>query len=528
MKPPVHNPTRTVAVIDVGTTSIRLQIADVGESGIHVLEVLSQSVSLGKDTFATGEIGRATMEECVNVLRDYRSKLDEYQIPFDNVRVVATSAVREATNRLAFIDRIFIATGLSVEPIDVAEVHRVTYRGIQPLLKERPSLFEAVSAIVEVSGGSTDLLMLDQGNVSFTHSFKIGTLRLQQMLESSQVPYSRRRQVLEAEVNSLLEPLAERLPQGRRINLVTMGSDGRFAAHELVGHEPVAGSLTELRVSDLAKFTDRIFDMTEEELVDEFQLSFTEAETIGPALLTYLRLADMMGCESLLVSASNLREGLIRELGGGRRNTDDFQQQIIRSAWELAGRYHVDEDHARHVAKLCGRLFRLLRTEHQLESRYETVLTVAAILHEAGGYINSSGLHKHSQYIILNSEIFGLTTDETLLAGLVTRYHRRSFPKPTHQPYATLDREKRVVVCKLAAILRIALALDAARSQRIADFNVERVRGRLILTVPDVDDLSIEQLALPSARSFFESIFGLKIVLRTQTRISSVEASSQL
>lgn len=521
-------PVRTVAVIDIGTTSIRMQIADVGGNGVSVLETLFQVVGLGKDTFSTGEIGRSTIEDCVSVLRNYRSKLEEYQIRPEDVRVVATSAVREATNRLAFIDRVYVATGLSVEPIDVAEVHRITYRSIQPLLKAQPMLFEAVSAIVEVSGGSTEVLMLDQGNVNVATSIKLGTSRLQPFLGSMQIARHRLQDVLEKEISALIDPLIERIPHERASNLIAMGGDARFAARQLLGVEPKPGTLQEISTEQLRNFAHDIIAMSDEELVDEYHLSFADAETVGPALLAYVQLAELLNVDRILVSSANLRDGLLREMSEGGSWTEDFHGQILRSAWELAGRYHVDEDHAQQVAGLASQLFRLLQPELALPARYETLLRVAAILHETGSYINSSAIHKHSMYIVLNSEIFGLTADDVLIVGLLVRYHRRAFPKPTHQPYSSLDRDKRVVVCKLAAILRLAIVLDTSRSQRITSLNIERVRDRVIISVPGIDDLAVEQLALPPARSFFELIFGKKIVLRPDTTAVTAEVSSQL
>ena len=133
---------KTVAVIDIGTTSIRMAIGEIGESGsVRTLETLSQAVSLGKDTFSDNVIRKSTIEECVRVLRTYRNVVEQYRIKIPaNVRVVATSAVREARDRLAFIDRVYIATGLVVDPIDEAEVNRVTYLGVQPYLRNEPAL----------------------------------------------------------------------------------------------------------------------------------------------------------------------------------------------------------------------------------------------------------------------------------------------------------------------------------------------------------------------------------------------------
>ncbi|SFI85975.1 Ppx/GppA phosphatase family protein [Planctomicrobium piriforme] len=516
---------RTVAVIDVGTSSIRMAIAEIQPEGtIRRLETLSQAVHLGKDAFTASEISRTTIEDCVSVLRSYRRKLEEYGITRpEDIRVVATSAVREALNRITFIDRVYVATGLFVETLDEAEVHRITYRGVQPLLRAQPALFKADSMIVEVGGGSTELLTVEQGNVSYTHAFRLGSLRLQQTLSAYRVPRTKARQVIEGEIHSQLEPFTELLKTHTGANMVAMGSDVRFAAEEVLKQSVSDDRLVELTVEDLAEFTDYVFSRTEEQLVNEFHLTFPEAETVGPALLVNLRLANILGANRLFVCNMNLRDGLLRDMSEGGSWTEDFQKQIVRATWELASRYHVDEDHARNVADLCRQLFRQLRKEHELDDRFETLLYVAAALHESGGYINTSSMHKHSMYLIMNSTLFGLTADDLLLVGLVARYHRRAMPKTTHQPYASMDRVRRVIVSKMAAILRIAIALDAARNQRIRQIECTRVRNRIVISVPSVEDLSIEQIALRRNQTFFESIFGLEVLLRSQMKSTVTE-----
>src|SRR3954468_3355235 len=139
---PVAAAARQVAVIDIGTSSVRMAVAEINSAGqVRQLETLSQAVNLGKDAFIHSAISKNTIEECVRVLKSYRRILKEYQIENPSqVRVIATSAVREATNRLAFVDRIYIATGFQVEPLDEAEVIRVTFLGVQPFLLSESTL----------------------------------------------------------------------------------------------------------------------------------------------------------------------------------------------------------------------------------------------------------------------------------------------------------------------------------------------------------------------------------------------------
>ena len=144
-----------VAVIDIGAGSVRMAIAELARDGTtRLLENLSQAVSLGHDSFETGKISRRTIEDCVHVLRIYRQKLNEYHIADKrDIRVVATSAVQEASNRLAFLDRVFIATGFEIESFDAAELHRVTYIGILPVIERLNLPPDSQNIVCEIGGG---------------------------------------------------------------------------------------------------------------------------------------------------------------------------------------------------------------------------------------------------------------------------------------------------------------------------------------------------------------------------------------
>ena len=245
-----------------------------------------------------------------------------------------------------------------------------------------------------------------------------------------------------------------------------------------------------------------------------YHLSFPEAETVGSALLTYVMLARAFSLEHILVTNTNLRDGLLQEMAVGQVWTQEFRQQIIRSSLNLGAKYNFDEAHAGHVARLVSRLFEQLQREHQLDPRHEALLHVAALLHEVGAYVSNRSMHKHSMYLIRNSEIFGLGKRNLLLVALVARYHRRASPQPTHEGYATLNREERVAVAKMAALLRVAAALDESRSQRIHDFSCSVEDSRLVISIPRAEDLSLEQLAMRQNGSLFEEIFGLRVLLR--------------
>ena len=508
-------PARQVAVIDIGTASIRMAIAEISAAGqVRQLETLTQAVNLGKDAFIRGAISKATIEDCVRVLRSYRRILKEYQIENPaQVRVVATSAVREASNRLAFVDRVYIATGFQVDPIDEAEVIRITFLGVQPFLLSDPALAQSRCVVTEVGGGSTEVLMVKAGDVGYSHTYRLGSLRLRETLEALRAPTLKVRNIMETHIHRTVEEIAEHVSRDGPIELITMGGDVRFAVRQLQpewdGH-----SLARLPLKALEDLTNKILGQSEDKLVRKFRLSYPEAETLGPALLAYVLLAKELQLATVLVTNVNLRDGLLMEMASSDAWSKEFTKQIIRSAMDLGRKFAYDEPHAVHVAQLATKLFHQLKDEHQLPPRMEVVLNVAALLHEIGLFVSNRSYHKHSLYLIRNSDLFGLAKKDLLLAALVARYHRRASPQPDHEGYATLDRDGRVAVAKLAAILRAADALDESRSQRIHEALVAREGDRLVISIPLVEDLSLEALALKQSGSLFEETFGMPVLLR--------------
>jgi exopolyphosphatase/guanosine-5'-triphosphate,3'-diphosphate pyrophosphatase len=459
-------------------------------------------------------LSRKSIERVVSVLRQYQRVLREYGIdqPSD-VRVVATSAVREASNRLAFADRVFTVTGLHVEPVDEAEVNRITFMGITPQLLSNAELANGKAMVLEVGGGSTEVLIVRSGNVLASHSFRLGSLRMLQAVDLARAGADRRRALLENHINRTLTQLNEFVRTESQLNLVAVGGDIRLATRLLIDDWP-SGELAALDAKALSELTDVALQLEDDEIVKRFGATFVEAQTLGPALLAYSMVAEQFGLKRLYVSDTNLRDGLLKDIAVGGSWTAEFRNQIIRSALSLGRRFHFDEMHARSVAELSRKLFDQLRPEHQLDIRHEVILYVAALLHEIGMQINVRSHHKHALYIIKNSELFGLSRAELLQVGLVARYYRRATPQPTHAEYMSLDRDTRVMVGKLAAILRIATSLDDTRTSRIREIDCSIAGKRLLNQVPGVRDDSLEQIALKQQTGLFRDVYGLSVMLR--------------
>jgi exopolyphosphatase/guanosine-5'-triphosphate,3'-diphosphate pyrophosphatase len=259
-------------------------------------------------------------------------------------------------------------------------------------------------------------------------------------------------------------------------------------------------------------------NLTEDEIAQEFDISFQDAETIVPALLSFVMLARSFDQSDIAISNTNLRDGLLQSMAIRDAWTEDFRKQVIRSAVSLGRRFDIDEKHARHVAELSVKIFNDLQSEHQLEPRMSLILYLAAMLYDIGSYISTRSNHKHSMYIIRNSELFGLSRKDVLLVSLVARYHRRSSPQPTHEGYTSLDRRERVAVAKLSAILRLAISLDDSRSQRITEIRCQMQDHKMIVRAVGIEDVSLEQLAFRENSSLFEETYGIPCQLRADSK----------
>ncbi len=505
---------RLVAVIDIGSTSLRMQIAEIRSGGeIRKLESFSQAVSLGKESFLKGYVGKNTIEDCVDVLKIYRHKLNEYGIVDPKqMRVIATSGVREASNRLALVDRIFVATGFEIEPFEEAELHRVTYLGVLQFIKNQPEYFQGPSLVMEVGGGTSEVLLLEKADVAFSRTYRLGALRLRNSMDRYHAPLAKSHSLMESQILHTIKQFKDECPMEAVDTFVAMGGDIRFAAKE-INQQPVGEEIVELDMGDLRKFTENILFQSPDTLAAKFHMSLPDAQTMGPALLTQLTFAQELGVDRFLVANVSLRDGLLKEMAEDSGWSDSIQHQIVRSAIQTGRKFNFNEAHAVHVAGLACSLFDQLQSLHELPERFRKILQLAALLHDIGNFIHSKSRHKHSLYLISNSEFFGIGSSDLELIALVSRYHRGANPQPSHLGFSRLDRMQRVAVSKLAAFLRVAKALDASLTQRIKSFTCELVGNELQIDIVDVADISLEKLELSQSSGLFEDIFGKRVNL---------------
>jgi len=502
-----------VAVVDIGASAVRLVVAQVvGGHAPIILEEASRGVLLGQDTFSTGRIGAATIDAAVRALSGFVRIMDGYGVT--RTRAVATSAVREAANADTFLDRVRLRTGLDVEIIDGSEESRLTYLAVRDAIGWHSAFSAANALLVEVGGGSVDLTRLEHGQPTQSGIYPLGAIRLRQRLATWHGPHEQRIRLLTRQIARIMQDIGGDLDLANATSLIALGSDMRFAAGRL--SESSDAHRWEVPRAAFLAFCEEVERYDEEALVGRFRLSQVDAETLVPAMLVYRHLLLGTAAESVTVPDVSLRAGLLAELAGAgsASNLADFSSNVVASAVALGTKYRYDEAHARVVSHLAVRLFDELAAEHALTARDRLLLEVASLLHDIGLFLGLRGHHKHSLYLLEASEIFGLSRDDMQVVGNIARYHRQGLPHKAHPSYSRLHRADRVRVNKLAAILRLANALDADHLQKIQDVRVHESEGGWILDIVGAGDLTMERLAATARADMLTDVFGKRVVIR--------------
>ncbi len=498
-----------VAAIDAGSNAIRFVAAEFVDPGHWLeLEVQRVPVRLGHNVFLTGSLDEDTMKAAVETMATFRRAIDTHGIP--RYRAVATSAVRESRNGGELVERIRRECGIQLETITGSEEARLVWLAV----RRRVELGEGRWLTADLGGGSLEVSLVSAEGIHWSESHQMGTVRLLEDLgDPDQEP--ERFLALAREYAGTLRIPDDVGTSGLEGVMATGGNIEALA--ELAGRSPGPEGVSHLPLAHLRRVVEKLAAMSLEERMERFGLRRDRADVIVPAGLLYERVAMLAGVDEIVVPHVGVKEGLLldmaEDLVGPGVHASRLEQQAFYGALALGRRFHFDEPHARHVARLVLSLFDQLRELHRLTDADRRVLLVAAVLHDVGQFVAYRRHHKHSLYLIHNSDVPNVSSEERTLVALVARYHRRAEPKSEHFLYADLDDAARVRVRAMASLLRIADALDREHLQRIAAVEVKVEKDEVVLEVQGHGDLLLEQWALRKKARMFSSFFGSEVRL---------------
>lgn len=502
----------TIAAIDVGSNSIRMNLAQVESTGIfESIGQYNKSVRLGQDTFCTDRISNDSMRTSVSIFRDYKKILEKYKV--QNVRCVATTAVREAINADVFQDRIYNACGIQVEILDPSEESHLILSAVSNSLSDKSVLEKGRVLLVEVGGGNTLLTVLQNGKLVNAVSVNTGTVRLREQYQSVEMLPRQYLQRLEAHVDTVMFTSINALHLGTIDRIIAVTGGSATSISKLVVGE-TDKSLETLETKNIEKFVEHFSDKSELELSRDYQIPFEEAQRIIPTCIIFRYLLRQTSLKKMHLCAAKMIDGLVKNMVLNIAGIEDksWSAGVIDSARALGEKFLVDLDYSSRLADCAVNLFDMFKDLSGLTPRHRLMLYAAGLLHEAGYFLAARAHHKHTYYLIANSDIFGLSRLDIDIVAQTARYYRKSPPKPTHEFYMALPREQRAIVSKLSAFLRVADAVMQGVGSDLSGVELVRDNDNLIVQCsPNVDPVLMKKLLSVQGR-LFEDLYGVNIV----------------
>lgn len=497
----------TLAAIDVGTNALRLVIGSVdGERKLTLVENIRDPVRLGQDVFTKGSISEETIDRAVEAFVRFKAAIDQHSAKW--TKAVATSATREAFNKEIFLDRIAQASGIEIEVIGPEEEARLIHLAVADAVNLKGKL----AMLVDIGGGSAEITLASNGNIISTESFRMGAVRLLQVLEEKKRGERHFNQLVREYVDAAQRRIRKEIGE-KKIDLC-VGTGGNIESLGQLRRE-VFNKERETTISrdELDALVKKLQGMTFEERIQQLRLRPDRADVIVPAAIVLQKIVKLADVDEVEIPGVGLKDGLlldmIAELYGEQKHL--HRNQVLASALQIGRKYAFDEQHGTTTAGFAVKLFDETKALHNLPIEYRMLLEVAALLHDTGQFVNITDHHKHTQYLLLANPVIGLTQAQIAVVANIARYHRKSMPKPQHEAYAKLSSKERVAVSKLAALLRLADAMDNEHAAKVCDFEVEYKKPKFTIRLRGEGDLLLEKWALARKSEMFEEVYSTRL-----------------
>ncbi|NJK42121.1 MAG: Ppx/GppA family phosphatase [Acaryochloridaceae cyanobacterium SU_2_1] len=523
---------QTIAAIDLGTNSIHMVVVQINPEipAFKIVDTEKSTVRLGEGSHKSKLLHPDAIVRAIAALRRCQEVARRWQV--DQIEAVATSAVREATNGRSFIRGIESELGLKVNVISGPEEARRIYLGVLSSIE----LKDQATVIIDIGGGSTELILGDGQDPRSLSSTKVGAVRLAAEFLQTDPLSTRDYECLQAYIRGMLEwpvdELKSHLKPGEQPKLLgtsgTIESLLKLHAHEEIGAPPTSLQGYVLTLEALQAMIAKLRKSSYAERCQMPGMSERRAEIIVPGAMILCEAMTLLGIDSLTTCERALREGIVVDWMLKRGLIEDrlrYQSTVReRSVINLAHQYQVDLKAAERVAEFALTLFDQTKGPlHRWGLDERHLLWAAAMLHNCGHYISHSAHHKHSYYLIRHGGLLGYSDAEVEIIANLARYHRKGPPKKKHENYqALVNRTQRQIVDQLSAILKLAAALDRRQIGAIeslcSDYDAHSQTFHLHLHAREPeDDCALELWSLEMKKAVFEAEFGVILVTQLET-----------
>jgi exopolyphosphatase/guanosine-5'-triphosphate,3'-diphosphate pyrophosphatase len=430
------------------------------------------------------------------------------------VQTIATTAVREASNREYVLDQLKVKTGLEVM---VADDSREKNYISTLMLNNLPAEHTVSSVVVHLGSGNITVSLIEDKCITYTQTIKIGGLRLSEMFEV--VGVENYASVVREYLRQFLDNITAFLPK-QILSVILTGYDVELISRLCKGKS--LGGIIEIEKADFTALYKQTKEKSPSELARSLNITEQQQEILLPALLVYNRILKYAQADKLIAVPITAGDALLWETlqpNTYKALKKHYELSALRAARKVAERFDMDAEHIKRIEDCALMMFDRLKKLHGLEKRERFLLQMAVILHTVGKFINPKAHYIHSYHIINGLDIVGVDEDEKRVIAALALYHGTLLPDMERSEYAELTPKNRVLVSKLCAILRLAVAVNSGHGDKYDSVEVHLKDNELIVTLVTHKDIELERWSFNTKKEFFADVYGIRAVLNKRSVI---------
>lgn len=501
----------TFAAIHLGSEKISMQIVEYRNiDRCKIIESVNRRIRLGEATFKNKIIPFKLVSEICDVLQGFKRLMEEYGV--EEYKLQATTAVREASNQVFLLDQIYTRTGLIVDVVDMPQEIYTKFVAIRNTLREEKISSERDGMLMmDISSGGLGVTLVRDEQICYQENFHVGIIRIKESFARNRRESMHFNKALTEFLSSTIGPVRQELQQSSVEYLVLSGTETELLLRMLGLDE---GKLVHrIKAEDFHAFFDKMRQMNLPKLISAYKIPESMAELALPTVLLYEQLLHLIPAKEIIITGDSFIDGMQLLHIGGKTSP------ALRKAWEqelislfhcIGRRYLYDKHHAQQVERLALLIFEKVAKEHGMGEHERLLLRGTCILHDIGKYIC---MRSHSQYtyqLICSTDILGFSDQDKQIIALAAYYHANKLFEQSNRPRPAVPREMVAVVAKLAAIVRLADALDRSYLQKIRSCTVTLKDNKLKVQAVSKTDLALEIWTFEDKAAFFEEVYGIE------------------
>lgn len=502
---------KTFAAIYIGSYEVSLKVFEMSQrKQLRKIDHIRSRVELGKDAYTKGVIGYELVEELCQILKEFHHIMDGYKV--DDYKAYSSTVLRDVSNELFILDQIRLRTGIQVEVLSNSEQRFISYKSLA-FQSSFEKMIQEGAAVVDVGGGSMQITLFRKGKAVTTQQIVLGVMRIREKLSSIESLVAHYEKQIQEMIDKELEIFKKLYLQKEDLKYVIMMGDyitditkniERRKEDDTIEIEHFVKSLKKLQKKDVSQLVQEVMPVEEQDPL------------LLPSVILYKRLAEEITGAYVWVPGVNISDGIACDYAHKNKvlkPEHNFDEDVLSAAKELAARYKGYSKHTEAVAEAAIVIFDAMKHVHGLGKRERLLLKTAAVLHDCGRYISLVNQADCSYQIIMASEIIGMTHLEREIVACTVKYNSNSLV-PYEELRDKMNQDSYIVVAKLAAILKIANAMDRSHKQKFKNIKALMKEKQLVITIETRDSIVLERSLFEVYADAFERVFSVKPMLK--------------